>query len=79
MRYRALEVYQALELYDCTFDGARHPCGSIWISRNGQIFMLPEPDLDAAGIAWFDADVLDDSFRDRWVGFSLSGMCARHP
>ena len=68
MRYFALDVFTFLLRNDCEFAEERHPCGQIWLSRTLQVFMLPDPDVDEDGVTWFDADVIDDILKDRWLG-----------
>lgn len=69
-RYLAADVIAALHEHGCRFDGEVYDIGSGWLDQSCQVFMLPEPDL-IAGEQWFDADVIDDIIRDRWLGFSL--------
>ncbi|HYF53949.1 MAG TPA: hypothetical protein VEA41_06795 [Salinarimonas sp.] len=42
------------------------------------MFLLPDPDIDEAGHRWFDADVIDDNLKDRWLPIDL-GTLTRHP
>lgn len=70
MRYRAQDVWVFLRGLGCEFDGERFPHGSIWLAPGSQVFMLPDPD-EAGGELWFDAEVLNDNLRDRWVGFKV--------
>jgi hypothetical protein len=78
VRYRADDLYRLLEESGCIPDGERYPCGEVWVSPQGQVFLLPDPDEDAAGERWFDADVIDDNLKDRWLQFG-HGMLVRHP
>lgn len=42
--------------------------------------MLPDADSDAVdGQLWFDADVLNDNLRDRWVGFRVPLPLTMYP
>lgn len=70
MRYRATDVWTFLIGLGCAHDGERYPHGAIWLAPGDQVFVLPDPD-DVAGELWFDADVLNDNLRDRWVGFRV--------
>lgn len=78
MRYKTADVYRHLFKIGCTFDGERFPNGSIWIGPGEQIFMIPSPD-DIDGQLYFDADVLDDIFKDRWLGIMIPLPIARYP
>lgn len=70
MRYRASDVYTYLLGQRCSFDGERYPHGQIWTAPGDQIFIMPDPD-EIEGQLWFDAEVLDDNLKDRWVGFTV--------
>jgi hypothetical protein len=72
-RYVAAEVISELLKNDCTYEGDAFVAGSGWISRSGQVFMLPRPDLEN-DIHWFDADVIDDILANRWLGFSVTNL-----
>jgi len=68
LRYRAVDVITYLKGLGCEYDGERYPHGQIWIAPGDQVFMLPDPDLDDDD-RWFDAEVINDNLKDRWVGF----------
>ena len=70
MRYLAADVTNALIAEGCTFEGDRFGCGTTWLTRDCQVFQLPDPDL-IEGKHWHDADVIDDILANRWAGFSL--------
>ena len=75
-RYLAAEVYEELAANGCELDD-EFDIGTGWVSRSGQPFMLPEPD-EIEGNHWFDADVLDDIFVNRWLAFDLRHL-KRYP
>jgi hypothetical protein len=78
VRYRAADVYTFLKGLGCTFDGERYPHGSVWLAPGEQVFFLPDPDV-TEGESWFDADVLNDNLKDRWVGFKVPLPLATYP
>lgn len=78
MRYSAADVWTFLIGLGCSYDGERYPHGAIWIAPGDQVFMLPDPD-DIDGQLWFDADVLNDNLKDRWVGFRVPLPLTQYP
>jgi hypothetical protein len=69
VRYLATQVY-TLESEGYGFEGDRIPYGQIWVSEQGRPIILPDPDLDVDGVAWFVAEIVDDILKDRWSGLA---------
>lgn len=78
MRYLAADIYRFLEESGCTYEGDRIPNGQVWMGPGHQVFFLPDPDL-IDGVHWFDAEVLDDNLKDRWLGFTIPKSIKRYP
>ena len=78
MRYLAAEVYRFLEECGCTYEGDRYPTGQAWLSPGRHVFFLPDADQDADGTHWFDADVIDDNLKDRWLPLAISAHLPRY-
>lgn len=77
MRFLAADIYLLLTASGCTFEGDRIPSGEAWLTPGCQVFFLPEPDfIDDAH--WFDAEVIIDNLKDRWVGFSIPDSIRRY-
>jgi hypothetical protein len=72
-RYREEEVYSFLYHQGFEFDGDENALGMGWFSPVGHAFTLPWP---VSG--FFDADVVDRIFSDRWVWTGPPGL-ARYP
>ena len=78
MRFLAANIYRFLEEAGCTYEGDRIPTGEAWLTPGMQVFFLPDPDL-IDGVHWFDADVIVDNLKDRWVGFAIPDTMKRYP
>lgn len=79
MRYRAVDLYAFLIVRGCARrepDGYR--TGDFGTTRDSQVFLIPHPDLEAAGVTWLDADVLDENLRGRWIGLPVPLPLKRH-
>ncbi len=59
--------------------GDRYPCGQAWLSPGSQVFFLPDPDEDAHGVHWFDAFVIEDNLKDRWLPLDIAATVMRRP
>ncbi len=79
MRYLAADVYWFLDHAGCIYEGDRYPSGQAWLSPGSQVFFLPDPDEDEDGIHWFDADVIDDNLKDRWLPLDVRASVRRYP
>lgn len=77
MYFLAADLIKFLEDQGCEFVGDEFTLGQGWTSPKGQTFALPHPDL-INGLHWFDADVIEDNFRDRWLGYTIPLGIARY-
>ena len=61
-RYLAGDVITFLRVHGCEHDGDRISIGMGWFAPDGHPFVLPDP-VDG----YFNADLVDEILRDRWI------------
>ena len=78
MRFLAADIYRCRKKLDALTRETVSRTGEAWLTPSLQVFFLPDPDL-INGIHWFDAEVIVDNLKDRWVGFEIPAAVKRFP
>ena len=76
--YAEADVLHFLRANNFDTDGDSFGCGTGWYSPSGLAFTMPDP-IAMPGLhgLWYDADVIDRIFSDKWIWIGPLGLPRR--